>query len=358
MPWALFTARTPEVPGPIPKGLGGDAPLQVEWGPCDLDPGSPHRRTHTDIGRALRQINRAENFPRTGTVPSGGIWDSGSTPNTITIEDDEFPGVLIVVNLPVIPGKDPNLRDGDQVDYFYKGDTAKSFYEYHDDEVRTLKFWTGEYEDIPAGWARADGEDNKIAGIGGTGFNYVGSIFIGGHLTTAGEPVAAVASGGAPAHNHDGSSTNINVDPLTTVSADAVIADHDTHTHAQPDHDTHTHDVSVNDHVEHHHHLTGSASASGSGGLPSDVNTTGVILSIGDSPGALVHETALSTGSSVALSHETNIESVTLVHSSSGHVHSIDGHVHTSLNIIADGAHAHSPGAPAYMTAIPIERIP
>ncbi len=307
-----------EVP-PVPSGIGGDAPEQVDWNPCGptkLDPAL--RRTIADIGRGLRQINQMANFPRTGTVPPGGLWDGTTTPKTITVEDDEL-GHAVVVNLPAIPGKDPNLRAGDEVFFFVKGNVAQSFYEYHDDKVGTLKFWTKSYESIPAGWARADGIDNHTDN-GGTGFNYIGSVFIGGHLTTAGTAVNAVNPVASGSHNHTGTLTGTAADGgAGSTSRTLVTMDpHPDHTHLVDvgDHSNHNHIVSEEDH--HHHLVFGSSNhdETGGGDIPnvntgdqvpfaSDTESAPIVHTVGNESATLTHTQVTSAGSSITLDHNS-----------------------------------------------------
>ncbi len=378
----LFLPRVPEVRGPIPAGLGGDAPLQVEWTPCDLDDNPSHRRAHEDTGRAFRQINRAENFPRTGTVPAGGLWKPNTTPQTIAIEDDET-GEPIVVNLHPEPGRDPNLRDGDEVVYYYKGDTAWNWMSYHDDPVRTLKFWTGAYDDIRAGWARADGTDNSVAN-GGTGLDYVTPGFI-VCANTAGTAVSAVPIAGESGHGH-AIQVFANLTPLFTGFTD----------------------VGIMPHEEHHHEITPNVDVASSGGsqavIDDPIETSGVLdashsalvlehfsgeksdidgvpvfaggnttINVDDdifaSPIQAGDLIVFDDGTSVVIDSVTDDNTVVVVGdyssqtvslwvaNTSGHRHSIATHVHLS-SIVSTESHTHGGGVPAYMTAIPIERIP
>jgi hypothetical protein len=332
----LFLPRVPEVRGPIPAGLGGDAPLQVEWTPCDLDNPS-HRRAHEDTGRAFRQINRAENFPRRGTATA--LWKPNTTPNTIAIEDNET-GEAIVVNMDPEPGRDPNLRDGDTVAYYYEGDTAWTWKSYHDDKVGTLKFWTLDPGDIPAGWGIANdgvGSGTNSVANGGSGLDYVTPGFI-VCANTAGTLVAAVNVDPVDNHNHTpGSGIGDNTDALATENADANVANHSSHTHT----------VTINNHDDHYHTIGDS--------------TTFFATDLGEENVSYVNLTDKQTdgfGDPLVLSHSIDtVSGVILTHTYNGHSHTIENHSHP-FTIGDDGAHDHSGGTPAYMTAIPIERIP
>ncbi len=377
----LFLPRVPEVRGPIPAGLGGDAPLQVEWTPCDLDNPS-HRRAHADIGRALRQINRMDNMPRTGTVPAGGLWKPNTTPQTIAIEDDET-GEPIVVNLHPEPGRDPNLRDGDEVVYYYKGDTAWNWMSYHDDPVRTLKFWLGDYGDIRAGWKRADGTDNSVAN-GGTALDYVTPGFI-VCANTAGTAVSAVPIAGESGHGH-AIQVFANTTPLFTGSAEIVIAPHITHHHDSEDSasciqgsgirvvsDSNLHTGGPLDGAEaaivlSHNEVKASAldGAPVFGGAETTINVVDDIFGSPASPGDTI---IFEDGTSVTIDSITDDNTVVVTGdfsgqtgtlyttTSEGHIHSIATHVHLS-SIVSTESHTHEGGVSAYRNAIPIERIP
>lgn len=377
----LFLARVPEVRGPAPAGLGGNAPLQVEGTPCDLD-NPAHRRAHQNTAIAFRQINRAVNFPRRGTVPTGELWKPG-TPNTIDVEDNET-GVLIVVNMDPEPGRDPNLRDGDTVAYYYEGDTAWTWKSYHDDPVRTLKFWVGEYGDIRAGWKRADGTDNSVAN-GGTGLDYVTPGFI-VCANTAGTEVAATDHSTQPAHNHEPISVQLNTAPLFTGFADVGIMPHEIHHHemvtnanspstgSQPVRsDTTFHTSGPKDAVHADlvlEHFSGEKSDIDGVPVFAGGNTTiNVDDDIFASPIQAGDLIVFDDGTSVAIDSVTDDNTVVVVGdysgqtgslwvaNSSGHLHSIAKHAH-AVAITASGLHSHTGGTPAYMTAIPIERIP
>ena len=374
----LFLPRVPVVRGPIPAGLGGDAPLKVEGTPCELDNPS-HRRAHQDTAIAFRQINRMENLPRTGTATA--LWKPNTTPNTIAIEDDET-GEAIVVNLHPEPGRDPNLRDGDEVTYYWKGDAAWNWMSYHDDAVRTLKFWAGEYADIRAGWARADGTDNSVAN-GGSGLNYVANVFI-GCANTAGTVVAATIHSTDTAHGHS-IQVFANTTPLFTGSAEVTIAPHITHHHdnslteflistgsgpgvADNEHTTGPLDGADVAIVLAHNEVKASAldGAPVFAGGNTTIDVVGDIFGSPASPGDII---IFEDGTSVAIDSITDDNTVVVVGdfsgqtgtlyttTSEGHIHSIATHVHLSSTVSADG-HTHTGGEPAYMTAIPIERIP